>query len=115
MECSAKLQHFQESFYVQDLLRCSKVMACREEGDWWAAVPDDSWPQAAVQRKIIYSDFEGQFGDRRQEIVFIGSGMDRNAIEQALDAALLTDEEMKQYEDNWAKLPDPAHPDAPKV
>jgi G3E family GTPase len=88
-------------------------MRCREEGDWWAAVPDEDWPRADVQRQIIYCDFEGPYGDRRQEIVFIGSGMNRAAIETALDAALLTDEEMSKYSENWAKLPDPKHPDAP--
>lgn len=49
----------------------------REEGDWWAAVPDDEWPDAASgQRDIIISDFAPGVGDRRQEIVFIGAGMD---------------------------------------
>jgi hypothetical protein len=49
----------------------------REEGDWWAAVPDEEWPDAASgQREIIMSDFAPGVGDRRQEIVFIGAGMD---------------------------------------
>jgi hypothetical protein len=46
------------------------------------------------------------FGDRRQEIVFIGSGMDRVAIATALDAALLGRED--KFERNaWLHLPDP--------
>jgi hypothetical protein len=49
----------------------------REEGDWWAAVPDDEWPdEASGQRQIILSDFAPGMGDRRQEILFIGAGMD---------------------------------------
>lgn len=49
----------------------------REEGDWWAAVPDDEWPdEASGQRGIILADFQPDVGDRRQEIVFIGAGMD---------------------------------------
>lgn len=49
----------------------------REEGDWWAAVPDEEWPdEASGQRDIILSDFAPGVGDRRQEIVFIGAGMD---------------------------------------
>lgn len=49
----------------------------REEGDWWAAVPDEEWPDdASGQRPIILSDFQPGCGDRRQEIVFIGAGMD---------------------------------------
>lgn len=66
----------------------------RDEGEWWAAVPDDMWPEVAAQRAIILADFDASagFGDRRQEIVFIGAGMDEKAISAQLDSALLTDE-----------------------
>lgn len=46
----------------------------------------------------------------RQEIVFIGAGMDQQRIEAQLDAALLTSEEMAKYTINWAGHLDPAHP-----
>lgn len=53
----------------------------REEGDWWAAVPDDEWPdEASGQRAVILSDFAPAVGDRRQEIVFIGAGMDEVGV-----------------------------------
>lgn len=40
-------------------------------------MPDEEWPDAASgQRDIIMSDFAPGVGDRRQEIVFIGAGMD---------------------------------------
>ena len=86
---------------------------CREEGDWWAAVEDSEWPSAPAPRAIITADFEAPFGDRRQELVFIGAGMDQDAIEAALDECLLTEEEMAKYKANWAKLPDPPHGDVP--
>jgi len=44
-----------------------------------------------------------------QEIVFIGAGMDEAAISKQLDAALLTDEELRKYVANWASSPDPPH------
>ena len=49
----------------------------REEGDWWVNVHPDHFPPNPLQRQMIYSDFdeEGPFGDRRQEIVFIGAQM----------------------------------------
>lgn len=47
---------------------------------------------------------------RLQEIVFIGAGMDQAAISDALDGALLDDEEFEKYRANWARLPDPEHP-----
>lgn len=82
----------------------------REEGDWWCAVPDEEWPEASTgQRDIILSDFAPGVGDRRQEIVFIGAGMDEEKICGQLDSALLTDDEMVMYNSKWASLPDPTH------
>uniref|UniRef100_A0A383WLW6 CobW C-terminal domain-containing protein n=1 Tax=Tetradesmus obliquus TaxID=3088 RepID=A0A383WLW6_TETOB len=86
----------------------------REEGDWWAAVPDEEWPDAASgQRGIILADFQPAVGDRRQEIVFIGAGMDEDKICAQLDSALLTDEELAVYNTKWSSLPDPEHEGAP--
>jgi hypothetical protein len=39
--------------------------------------------------------------------------MDQVGIEAALDQCLLTEEEMQKYVTNWAKLPDPEHPEVP--
>ncbi|PSC76572.1 cobalamin biosynthesis isoform A [Micractinium conductrix] len=85
----------------------------RDEGEWWTAVPEGDWPTDPKQRSVILADFDaaGSYGDRRQEIVFIGASMDRTAIEQQLDSALLTDAEMEQYAVNYAKQADPQHPE----
>ena len=45
--------------------------------------------------------FDGEFGDRRQEVVFIGVRMDKAAITALLDACLLTDTEMDSYKQHW--------------
>ncbi|GMH35463.1 hypothetical protein BSKO_03331 [Bryopsis sp. KO-2023] len=82
----------------------------REEGDWWAAVGDADWPEEKGLSDVVLSDFEGEFGDRRQEIVFIGANMEEDKIKAQLDEALLTPAEMKQYVDNWAPYPDPINP-----
>lgn len=83
----------------------------RDEGDWWAAIDDEDWPADPAQQNVILGDFdmEGKFGDRRQEIVFIGVKMSEEAICKQLDSALLTDEEMQKYEENWGAKPDPKH------
>jgi hypothetical protein len=39
----------------------------------------------------IWTQWEKAFGDRRQEIVFIGQGLDQSALTEMLEAALLTD------------------------
>lgn len=73
----------------------------RDEGEWWDAVPKEEWPQDEGPRNSILSDFNGKYGDRRQEIVFIGAGMDEKAICNQLDSALLTDEEIQQYDGQY--------------
>ena len=69
-------------------------------------MPDSDWPTDLGQRRVILSDFDydSDFGDRRQEIVFIGAGMDEKAICEKLDAALLTDEEMGAYKQRYAAV-----------
>ena len=47
--------------------------------------------------------FQGSDGDRRQEIVFIGTNMNVEAIHAELDACLLSDEEMVEYRNHWAE------------
>jgi len=64
-----------------------------ELGRWWAAVPREDWPEAHHASILDDFDKEGEDGDRRQEIVFIGAGLDEAAITEALDACLLNDGE----------------------
>ncbi len=52
-------------------------------------------------------DWDDRWGDRVTKLVLIGIGMDREAIERSLDAALLTDEELEQ---DWSRLPNPFKP-----
>lgn len=72
----------------------------------WAAVPDDEWPEPGMQRDVVIQDFDlsSAFGDRRQEIVFIGRSMQQDAISQRLDGALLTDAEMDQHKQRFCKV-----------
>jgi G3E family GTPase len=80
-------------------------------GLWWAAVPKEEWPEDSPEnaelRAGILRDFEEPYGDRRQEIVFIGIDMDRPAIESQLAECLLTDEEMKEGPSAWQSYDDP--------
>lgn len=69
-------------------------------GSWWAAVEPQNLPDGALPKHVV-GDFEGEFGDRRQEIIFIGMKLDEDKIVAALDACLLSDKEMAQYQKHW--------------
>jgi hypothetical protein len=47
------------------------------------------------------------YGDRRQELVFIGVNMPKAAMVAKLDAALLSDAELALGERQWQTFPDP--------
>ncbi|KAI1389252.1 putative cobalamin synthesis protein [Hypoxylon trugodes] len=68
---------------------------------WRCEIPEDEWPADLETRKAITRDFDGKWGDRRQELVFIGQQM-RNGGEErlrkALDICLLDDEEFRDWE-----------------
>jgi G3E family GTPase len=57
-------------------------------GRWWASVPRSRWPEDEQSRQFILDNWDPEVGDRRQELVFIGVGMDKAAITARLDACL---------------------------
>ncbi len=65
-----------------------------QAGYWWSAIDPSQWPDDEGARAQIQSEFEGEWGDRRQELVFIGVGIDRDAIKTKLESCELTDEEL---------------------
>jgi G3E family GTPase len=58
-------------------------------GRWWAATPRSRWPATPAAMAQIRRHWVPRFGDRRQELVFIGAGMNRQTIDADLDACLI--------------------------
>ena len=75
-------------------------------GTWWAAVPRDRWPDHQAARDYAARHWTDPWGDRRQELVFIGSGMDEAALRAALDACLIG-HDTAGMDAAWSDLPDP--------
>ena len=73
----------------------------------WLAVDPDGEEHDEETREYIGRVWEAEYGDRRQEIVLIGAGMDRKALEASMEAALLTAEEMDGGPGAWQEFEDP--------
>ncbi|MBN3725942.1 zinc metallochaperone GTPase ZigA [Burkholderia sp. Ac-20379] len=76
-------------------------------GYWWAAVPDERWPEDPEAVAMIRAKWDDRVGDARQEIVLIGMEMDEAALRARFDACLLTDAEMAQGPQAWTAWPSP--------
>lgn len=73
-------------------------------GMWLAAVPREQWDD---QRPDLEANWHPRYGDRIQQIVFIGQQMDEEAIRSGLDACLLNEELAKADTKEWEGLPNP--------
>ena len=83
------------------------IMRHAPAGIWWAAAPKEHWPEDPEFRARIEAEFDGEYGDRRQEIVFIGQYLEPDQTKDILDQCLLTDTEMDVGPDVWKSFNDP--------
>ena len=76
-------------------------------GMFWKAIPKNNWPTDEEYLASIEKQWIEPFGDMRQELVFIGQGLDQQAMTQALDECLLSEEDVLRGKAYWATLQDP--------
>lgn len=79
-------------------------MTLAAEGYWLAALSPEETSTALSLHPEAGRFWDETYGDRFTEIVFLGEGLDRMAIAEALDACLLTDWEMRQ---DWDQFDNP--------
>ncbi|QTI69085.1 GTP-binding protein [Gordonia polyisoprenivorans] len=76
-------------------------------GRWWKFLPESYWPADDYRRQGILDKWEEPVGDCRQELVFIGQGIDPGRLRRDLDECLLTTAEIELGPDVWTAWPDP--------
>ncbi len=76
-------------------------------GLFWKAVPEQDWPEDDDYLASIKKTWVEPFGDMRQELVFIGQGLDKAKMVQALDDCLLSEQEVLRGASYWSTLNDP--------
>ena len=71
---------------------------------WWTEIDKSHWPKGLEEAFAESGLWHEPYGDRQQEIVFIGQSLDREAVCKALDECLVSDESMGSGPEFWGKL-----------
>lgn len=74
------------------------MLTIGSEMPWFCCVDEEEWNADDLTKKAIKADFEGDWGDRRQEIVFIGEKLDVEGLTKLLDSCTLNRAEMRRWE-----------------
>ncbi|WP_458371723.1 GTP-binding protein [Pseudomonas lactis] len=74
-------------------------------GHWWNFIEQSQWPQDEYRLQSIMAKWDSIVGDCRQELVFIGQGLDTQALQRALDNCLLSTQEIAAGPSAWQALP----------
>jgi G3E family GTPase len=93
--------------FVGEVSQAGSVIRHKGIGRWWIAVPKNQWPDTENFSEMIKKYWKKGYGDRRQEIVFIGlkALMDEASIRKKLEACLITD--YLGNEENFHNINDP--------
>lgn len=92
--------------FVGELSMAGALVRTEKRGLWWSAAPKQFWPDDPAWRRSMEPYFDPVWGDRRQELVFIGCNpMDEEAIRRDLDACLVKAPAF--LPDLWKAMPDP--------
>ncbi|EIO9262596.1 GTP-binding protein [Vibrio alginolyticus] len=76
-------------------------------GMFWKAIPKEECPTDQDYLDAINDIWQEPYGDMRQELVFIGQGLEQEKLIARLNECLLTEVEMEQGLDYWLSLEDP--------
>ena len=82
--------YFEEEYDMCYLFeQAGKQFNLKQAGSFYATMPQEELMQMMAQDPMLQRDWDEQYGDRMQKLVFIGQHLDRHAIEHALDECLV--------------------------
>ena len=73
-------------------------------GHWWNFIEQSQWPRDEYRLQSIMTKWDSMVGDCRQELVFIGQGLDTQALQRELDRCLLSAREIAEGPSAWQSL-----------
>jgi len=92
--------------FVGEISQAGALVRTGKRGRWWSSVPKQYWPEEPEWQRAMEPYFHKVWGDRHQEIVFIGvDPMREDALIDELDQCLLEGEDF--VPERWSGLNDP--------
>jgi G3E family GTPase len=92
--------------WVAEFSLAGSLSSIKPLGTWWATVPKDQRPKDESAVAYMQAHWKEPWGDRRQEIVFIGAGIDWPVLKAKLDGCLVPQVGASDVE-NLPNYPDP--------
>ena len=82
--------------FVAAWAQAGKITTITPTGHWYSHFDESGILRYTAKDKKLFADeWDEQFGERKQEIVFIGCGMEKSKIISELNNCLLSEEELK--------------------
>ena len=82
--------YFADEFDICYLFeQAGKQMTLKNAGQWYATMPKQQLDAMIAQDPVLAADWDPQYGDRMQKLVFIGQNLDKAYIKKELDACLV--------------------------
>lgn len=104
----ARFDEFVARFWPKGVIRCKgmcwfadepdvcylfeqagRQMGLKNAGQWYATMPEDQLSELMDREPGLRQDWDEQYGDRMQKLVFIGQKMDKRSIIARLDKCLV--------------------------
>ena len=69
--------------------QAGRQVSLRNAGQWYATMPKNELNQLLQENPVLRRDWDEQYGDRMQKLVFIGQHLDKELIARELDFCLV--------------------------
>ena len=93
--------------FIAEMSLAGTVVEYQPSGFWWDGIPEEQWPQDQESLGFIKQNWDDQFGDRFQKLIFIGKPDILDDIKTGLEECLFTKEELSKGQQYIKQLSDP--------
>lgn len=69
--------------------QAGKQFSLKNCGQWYATMPEDQLQRLLDSTPDLKADWDEEYGDRMQKLVFIGQKLDKKALKSELDKCLV--------------------------